>query len=121
MFELLSLFLPQEASVLVLVGIGFAVMFRLRRLAVGLTGLLAWMVLGSLFDPLIDAVFSMLPLWAVLPIGVLFVVWVVRTVLQTILGREGAGHVVGHLAIGFVRGLFRLSLLPLRLLVRALT
>ncbi len=118
MLKALAWVLPQEASVLVIVAIGFAVMVGLRRLALGLSGLLAWLVMTPVIDPLVDLGLSMMPLWALAVGGIGLGLYLLRVVLGTLLGREGAGHVIGRLVVSLVSGMFRLVTLPLRWLLR---
>jgi len=116
--QLLAWFLPAEAAVLVVVAIGFAIMLGFKKAARGLLGLLLVLILSPLFMPLIDTVVDSLPWWLLVVVIAWFGVWMLRTLLSTVLGRDAANTAVGHLASEGILGALRLMVLPFRLLFR---
>lgn len=101
--------------VIVLLALGLIVGLIKPRAAFSIIG---FFVLSILMAPLFDAIFSMLPWWLTLLIGVGFAVAIARALIGLLLGRHATDHMVGILAADVVRGLFRAVLLPLRLLGR---
>jgi len=115
---LLAWVLPDEAAMLVLIGIAFALIVGLRRVARGLSGLLAFMLVAPVFLPLIDGALGAMPLWLMfVAFGVLCLA-LLRGALAMLLGPQAASEAVGHLAAEAILGVLRLFFLPMRLLFR---
>ena len=114
----LSLLLPDEAIVLVLVAAGLAVMFGAKRLASSLFGLFVTMLLLPLFLPFVDGMLDAMPLWMLL----IAVVWVGLAIFRgaagLMVGRHAGDAAVGHVLGVAIVGVFRLLFLPLRWLFR---
>jgi hypothetical protein len=115
----LWLWLPDEAMVLVIAGIGLAMMFGFIRGRAAMA-LLGTVILTLLAGPFIDALLDMLPGWMLL----LLLLWVgvalFRWVLSLILGARAADEAVGSLAADVIRAGFRLLFLLLCLPFRIL-
>jgi cellulose synthase/poly-beta-1,6-N-acetylglucosamine synthase-like glycosyltransferase len=108
---------PDSALPLVIVGVALALIVGVikRRAAFSIIG---FFVLSILLSPLFEVIFSMLPWWLTLLIGVGFAVAIARALMALVLGRRATDHMVGILAADAVRGLFRAVFLPFRLLGR---
>jgi hypothetical protein len=113
MLNLLLVVLPARLLVLGLIALGLAVVVglvslaRAARLVFGLVGM-------ALLAPVIAEVIASLPWWVGLLVRFLTVTWMVRAVLTFVLGREAAGHVLGHFAIHAIRLAARMALAPAR-------
>jgi hypothetical protein len=115
----LWLWLPDEAMLLVIAGVGLALMlgFIRGRAAMGLLGTVLLVLLAG---PFIDALLDTLPGWMLL----LLLLWVgvalFRWVLSLLLGARAANEAVGSLAADIIRAglrlLFLLLCLPFRIL-----
>src|SRR6266540_3992660 len=114
---MLAWVLPDEAAVLVIVGIGFALIVGLRRVARGLLGLLAIMILTPFLLPFIDVVIGAMPLWLLFVVGGTLCLALFRGALGVLVGRDAARHAVGHIVAEVILGIVRLLFLPLRLIV----
>lgn len=108
------LFIPDEWLVVIIVGIGLALIFGIVRAgtAFGLIGVILGMII---LGPFIESLMDSLDLWVLLLLLVIGALYVLRVVLSLVLGREGAGSFMGHLAydllslpFGILAGLFRL-------------
>jgi hypothetical protein len=117
--QLLWFFLPDEALVLVIAGIGLLLMLRVisGRAALGLLGAVVLLLLAS---PFIDALMDALPGWLVLLLLAAILLWLFRVACGLFLGQRAADHMVGILAADTARLFFRLLLLPFRILGWAL-
>ena len=115
----LWLWLPDEAMLLVIAGVGLAMMFGFIRGRAAM-GLLGTVLLVLLAGPFIDALLDTLPGWMLL----LLLLWVgvalFRWVLSLILGARPADEAVGSLAADVIRAGFRLLFLLLCLPFRIL-
>jgi len=98
---------PEMALPIMLLG-GILLMFGAKSLA----GILFVLGLLVAFSPLIEAVVSevlgVMPEWVSLTILVVFVLWMFRWMSEIILGREGAGTLIGNLATMAVVAIFRI-------------
>lgn len=115
--------LPDELLLLVIVGIGLALMVGLlsRSAAFGLIGML---LLFALLGPFVEGIMGDMPPWVGLIILVVVILALLRGVASVVLGRRAADHMVGILAADCVRFAFRLLFLPFRAVggfVRAIT
>lgn len=88
-------FLPAGAEILVILGVGVLMMVGVlsRRRGFGIIGVLALFLLA---EPFIFALFNALPLWLCLLVVFAVGYVLLKKVLNVILGKEGAGHVLGH-------------------------
>lgn len=115
----LWVWLPDEAMLLVIAGIGLALMFGFFR-GRSAAGLLGAVILVLLAGPFIDALLDALPGWMLL----LLLLWVAlalfRWVLSLLLGARAANEAVGSLAADMIRAGFRLLFLLLCLPFRIL-
>ena len=114
---ILAWVLPDEAAVLVLIGIGFALIVGLRRVARGLFGLLAIMLVTPFLLPFIDVAIGAMPLWLLFVVGAVLCLALLRGALAVLVGRDAAGHAVGRIVAEVILGIVRLLFLPLRLLL----
>ena len=118
--ENLLLFLPIEALPLVIVVLGLGVISGLLPLRRAFGLILIVLVLTAL-GPVIDSLFVLLPWWVSGVAVLAFGLWAVRVVLESLFGREAAGHILGHSAMATFRGGFRmfwfLVALPARMLI----
>jgi len=111
--------LPDEAMVLVIAGIGLALMFGFIRGRAAMA-LLGTVILTLLAGPFIDALLDTLPGWVILLLLLFVVLALFRGVLSLFLGERAAAHAAGILAADVIRAgfrlLFLLLLLPFRIL-----
>lgn len=102
----LIMFLPDEAVVLVIAAIGFALMIGILRLR-SADQILASLILMLLLSPFIESFISLLPSWINLLL-LLGIGWaLVRALFNFVLGQSAADHMIGILAADVIRGLFR--------------
>ncbi len=111
----LWLFLPDEAMVLVIAGIGLALILGLirRQAALALVGAVA---VSLLVGPFVEAVIGALPGWALFVLLVFLAFSLFRASLSLFLGSGAADHAVGSLAASVIRFCFGLLFLPFRVL-----
>lgn len=114
---ILAWLLPDEAAVLVIVGIGFALIVGLRGVARGLLSLFVIMLLTPFLLPFIDVAIGAMPLWLLFVMGAALCLTLFRWALGVLVGRDAAGHAVGRIVAEMVLGIVRLLFLPLRLLL----
>jgi hypothetical protein len=119
MSNLLLTFLPDSALPLIIAGAGLLIMLGLvrPRTAFGFVGVF---VVTIITTPFVEALFAGLPMWLTLIIIIVGIFWIGRTLLEALLGEHAAGHVIGILFVAATIGVFRLSIAPLRILVRAI-
>jgi hypothetical protein len=103
----LWLFIPEEAMILVPVGLGFLVMLGLipAGRAVGLLGIL---VLMLALAPFVESLVDILPLWVLLGILVVFGFSLLRAISSLVLGRGVADNFLGLLVFEVFMAPFRL-------------
>lgn len=112
-------FLPDQAMVLVFVGVGLALIVGLisRQAAFNVIG---GVILLLVLSPFIDMLVDCLPTWMLLCL----IVWVglamMRGLSNFVLGHRSTDHMVGILAADVVRGMFRIAFAPLRWVFRLL-
>lgn len=107
-------FSPDSALVLVIALIGLFVTIGVvkPRRAGSLLGLL---VLGVIAGPFLAVVLDAIPLTWLLLVMAGIGLWATRTFLTLLLGREGAGHVIGVAFVGAVKLVVWVLVIPLRL------
>lgn len=118
--DLVLFFIPDEMLPLLIMGIGFALIFRI--VSVGWAfGFIASLVILHLLSPFIESLIgglidSMDP-WLLTLLMILLTFYLLRLLLSLILGREGASSFLGRVAYDIfllpfraVAGLFRLFL-----------
>jgi hypothetical protein len=115
--SLLWALLPDEALVLVIAAIGFAVMFRIITLR-ALPAILGGILLIAMLSPFIDSLMDTLPLWILLVLAIAFGLSLLRGFFSLFLGSRATDAMTGNLAASFLRGVFWLLFLPLTLLWR---
>jgi hypothetical protein len=109
--------LPDDALVLVIMGVGFALMIGLlsRGAAFRILGTVLLLVaLGPMLDPLID----LIPWWAQILILAGIALAVLQALAAVFIGRLAAAHMVGILAADVVRFVFRALFAPVRWVFR---
>ncbi len=116
-------FLPDQAMVLLIIGIGFALMFRIINLR-GAISLLAGLVIVILLSPFVEAVVESLPWWITILLLLIIGLSLLRAVSGTLIGSRATDEMVGSLGADVVRGalrfLFWLLAAPFRVFIWAL-
>jgi hypothetical protein len=104
--------IPDEALILVVAGVGLALMLRLisGRTAISVLGMLA---LSLLLAPVVETLFASLPAWVGILILMAIIGSLIRLFLAIFLGSQGAAHTLGILAANAIRFLI---LLPFRII-----
>src|SRR5437667_12881860 len=95
--NLLWFFLPDEAIVLVFVGIGLALIYGLIR-GRQAASILGGIVIMLLLAPFAGALFNALPLWLTLILTVAICFSILRSFASLFLGSGAADHMIGALA-----------------------
>lgn len=111
--DLLLVLMPNELLPLVIVGVGLALIVGVmnRRRALGLVLLVVSLpVLEQVFAALLNG----MPAWLLLCLCMFIAIQILRVLLESVVGREAAGHILGALVIGVCRFAFHLMILPLR-------
>jgi hypothetical protein len=111
--SLAYLLLPQEALLPLLTLAGLLMILGFRRASIGLIGFVITAAFLPLFEPVIGALFDLLPGWAVLLLVVFVALQVLRFLGELLFGPEAWGSFFGGL-------LLALFLLPFRGLGRLL-
>lgn len=102
--QLLAFFLPAELAPLLFVIGALALIVGARRIAIGLIGIAAAVIiLPSLLEP----VFEMLPLWVLALLFFYVGISLFRAVLEALVGRGAMNNALGILVADFIRALFR--------------
>ncbi|MFN7914543.1 MAG: hypothetical protein U0Q55_04330 [Vicinamibacterales bacterium] len=114
----LLFWLPDEAAVFVIVGVGFALMVGLMSPGAALRTL-GLFCLFLILTPFIDALVGQLPTLWLIPLGLFVATSMFRSLANLTLGERAADHMVGSLAASAMQGAFALLLLPFRLLFGA--
>lgn len=114
----LWMLIPDEALVLIIVGIAFALMFGLvsGRAALGLV--LGLVVLPILLAPFIELVLAGLPAWASLLVLLALALALLRALVAIFLGQRGSAHFVAILAADVVKVVFLAPFRIVRWVVR---
>lgn len=100
----IKVLIPDQAVVLLLVGAGFALIFRQRRFA----GILALVVLSIIFlRPGIHSLLEVLPGWVLVLVIIAVALALLRGFAGLFLGKEAAAQMFGSLAADVVRLIFR--------------
>jgi hypothetical protein len=113
MMNAIAFLLPDSMIVLVIMGVGIAMILGVNhRKSLGLLGSL---LLCLILSPFIEAVFAVLPMW--ITALVLFVagMQILRSVLGFVFGSEAAGHIIGGIVLAFLFFTARVLFMPLRL------
>jgi hypothetical protein len=118
MVNVFWLLLPDAGIPLVILVLCIGVMIGVVRPRT-VIGVVAGVVASFVAAPLIESLFASLPMWVGLVTLAVVGLWVVRTILEALLGREAAGHVLGALVIATARTLVRVALIPIRVSFRA--
>ena len=110
----LLFWLPDEAAVLVIAGIGMALMLGImsRGAAFRSLGLLC---LSLVLSPFIGALVGVIPTLWLVPLVVVVALSMFRTGVTALIGQGATEHMVGSLAATVVRGVFVFLFLPFRL------
>jgi len=108
------MFIPDEALLLIVMGIGLALMLGLigGRAALGILGMV---LLLPLLSPFVEALVGELPPWVSLVLLAIVALALIRGLAALLLGARAADTMVGNLAADLVRLVVRLLLLPLRM------
>lgn len=117
--NLLLALLPDQALILVIAAIGLGLILRFisPKYAASIVG---GIILMLLMEPFFNALFAALPWWLTLLISGFFLLSILRSLFNLMLGSRATDHMVGILAADAVRfsltGAFRLLLMPFRLI-----
>lgn len=106
MLSLLLTFILDEAFIVVIVLLGFALILRILSRQV-VFGLLGTIILIALLAPFIEALFDNLPLWLVLTIAFIFFLSIGRTIVALLFGKGATDHFVGSIMYGIFTMPFR--------------
>jgi hypothetical protein len=103
--------IPDEALILVVAGVGLALMLRLisGRTALSVLGML---VLSLLLAPFVETLLASLPSWVGILILLAIIGSLIRLFLGMFLGSQAASHTIGILAADAIRFLI---FLPFRI------
>jgi hypothetical protein len=119
--SLLWALIPDEALILVIVAIGFALMLGIIRgkTAASMIGSLLLLVL---LGPFVEELIAGLPWWMTLVLLGLVILSLFRAFTSLLLGSRASDHMVGILAADVVRfcfvGFFQILLMPFRIIGR---
>ena|SRR5437870_3135777 len=117
--NLLWLFIPDSALVLVIAGVGLAVLLGIIR-GRQAASILGGIVLMLLLTPFLESLFDALPLWLTLILTLAICFSILRCLAGFLLGSQAGDHMVGTLAADAVRfcfaGFLLLLSLPFRML-----
>lgn len=84
-------FLPESTWILVIIGVGFALMFQIiNRQAAG--RIIGGIVLLAILGPFVDSLFSMLPGWVCVAILLVLCISVGNWIIGALFGRHTASH-----------------------------
>jgi len=108
------MFLPDEFLVLVIAGIGLAVILQIMRIRAA-AAMIGGIILLLLLSPFVDSLVGLMPSWMLALVMLCILVMILKQSIQFLIGRDAAEHMVGSLAAEAVKGLFKLLLLPFRL------
>lgn len=110
----LWMLLPDEALLLLMVGVGIALILGLLtgRTAIGV---LALLILFPILAPFVEALFGTLPAWVSLLILVIVGLSILRGLASLFIGGRAADHMTGILAADVVRLIVLCLFLPFRL------
>jgi hypothetical protein len=112
MWQLMAL-IPDEALILVPVGLAFMIMFQIISFSGAMT-LLGSVLLVYLLAPFVSCLLDRFPDWVVYGLLLLLSFSLLRAMLQALVGRGATDHFVGNL-------LFALFMQPVRILGRLFT
>ena len=110
--NLLLFFLADEWMLVLIVGVGLALMLGIVRVGWAFGFILSIAIIYSLspfIDSLIGGLIDSLDLWVLIVLMILFGFYILRIVLTPVLGSEGAGAFLGH-------AFYDLVLFPFRIL-----
>lgn len=116
-------FLPDQAMVLVIMGIGLVLMLGIINLRRALS-LVGGLMLLLVLSPFVESLIGSLPWWITIFLIVMIGLSLLRTISSALIGRGASDEMVGTLAADVVRGGFRLLIwsiaAPFRVLIWAL-
>jgi len=103
---LLFALLPDNALILVIMGIGFALIIGVvnRRMAFQFVGII---ILYLMLAPFIESIFGQLPPWLMTIIEIAFILSIARWILSALFGRRSTDHFVAILMWNLFAFLFR--------------
>lgn len=119
-WTILSLLIPQEALLPVLVLAGILTIAGLRRFAGALVVFVLAMAFAPMFEPVVEAFVAGLPDWALVLVVIGFALAVLRVLAGLFLGANAADQMVGTLAADVVRFFLLLPFRGFRVLLRFL-
>lgn len=106
----ITMFLPPETYILLVVAAGFALILGARRIA----AFLLVMVVASIFLPVvIEPLLDAMPLWLLLIVGILAGLAMLRGIMELLVGKASTDHVVGELIADSIKWSL---MLPFRLI-----
>jgi len=87
----LLFFLPESTWILVIVGLGFAVMFQIIRIKTAFS-VIAMFAFILILGPVIGEILSFLPLWGILLVLAVFSISMFNLVINGVFGRRTSSH-----------------------------
>lgn len=115
--DLLWLFLPEDFFPLLIVGLATLSIVGLVRPGRVITMLLLVLML-PVISIVVEGILAQLPWYVGALILLALVTNVARLVIQVFVGREAAGHILGHAVLALFRGTFYIVTLPVRWVAR---
>ena len=116
---LLWTLIPDEALIIVIAGIGIALMLGVIRAKAALP-MLGGIVLMVLLGPFVEALFLALPWWAIIAVVLVLCISLLRGLSNMLLGERASDHMVGILAADVIRfcfvGFVQILAMPFRLI-----
>lgn len=114
MLSNLLFWLPDEAAVLVIAGIGLALMVGVINLGAAFR-YLGLVCLLLVLSPFVGSLLNLIPTIWLVPIVVMVALSMARSLATMLIGRGATEHMVGSLAASVVRGVFVCMFLPFRM------
>ncbi len=112
MFNLFFAFVPDYTWIVILVFAAIGLIFGVITRS-GLKNIFLTIFLFTIFGVFIEGLLFALPVWISLLMIVICGIWVVSTILEFILGKEGYGNLTGDIAYQILKFIF---LAPFRLI-----
>jgi len=119
--NILLAFLPDSMLPLLIVGCGLALIVGLvkPRGVVQVVGMVVLSLIAAPFiAPMVESMIGALPIWILLLAVPLLLIWIVRKVLEPLLGRHATGHIIGAAIIGAAKLSYRAVALLIRIAAR---
>lgn len=106
-------FLPEEFIPVLLVSAGLAMILGARKIA---GALILFVIISALLPTILAPILDVLPLWAVLVLGLVILLAISHEIMALFLGRKKATELLGNIIVGFVRGVLFFPFRVMRML-----